>query len=415
MWLVDSLLTKSRFVLIFFVLMNFFPFPFLQEEAPTEASPGEEQNVRNFSAKLEKRDDSYYLVPDEGVTQTQESGQPPGRTDGGAGEIGGGIGPSQYEKDNFDADKINEDVSQGDRTLWSPQVKPWVLEDLQNHEKSVLWNAKTRTGESKTVGITFIVNSDDQIVWLNEETFRDEYARIILQNEVNIRTLYYVIQAFLDSLEDEDIVIALFSQNNTINMSQPAWFYWRVEKECVAITPYTDIKAFVDKSKRMEEMFEVFHQKMVEEIQKILEQCAELYQRNQHHMQQMADTIETQAGEVQQQIEAITNQTIEQVEAIKQQNETVVQECNSQMQLYAAQIMDSRQQVVDYNQHVKAAIEQMMADAEETEKEQMRQIVQHENELAHFIGSMNFIKAGMRVKIQENENTQLCNINDFFK
>ena len=207
--------------------MNFFPFPFLLEEAAPAVAPGEEEDTRKdfsiFQNKNISESNSQTQIDepneDSDVAQSQETQF--------AIESFKNICPNENELNYFDTSQINEDVSQGVRNLWKPNVKPWILEDLQNNEKSVLWNSKDKNGNIKTVAITFIVNQKGEVIWLNEETFRNEFAKIISLNEESIRTMYYVIQAFLDEINNEEIVISIFSQNNTINMTQEAWFYRR--------------------------------------------------------------------------------------------------------------------------------------------------------------------------------------------
>ena len=385
--------------------MNFFPFPFLQEEAPSVVPPGEEMNALSFSAEIEKRNEQYYLIPAAENSHNHSHGLPEGSSYTGANAFNGKIGPSSDEINNFDTERVNDEVTEGTRNLWSPQVKPWVLEDLENHEKSVLWNVKISTGEIKTVGITFIVNEDDEIVWTNEETFRNNFARLIAQNEVSVRTMYYVVQAFLDTFEDEEKIIQTFSQYDTINMTQPAWFYWRVEKQCVAITPYVEINQFIDKTRTFEQNFEMLHQRLIDKVQHVLEQCDELQQQNDERMQQLVDAIESQATETQAQIEEVTNRAIEHTEEIRAENETLVQECNQQIELYVENIMNTRQQVVTYNQQVNETLSQMQAQAESIISEHKKKINEHELQLAMFSGSMSFMKAGVEMRVNKNKYT----------
>ena len=132
-----------------------------------------------------------------------------------------------------------------------------------NNEKSILWNSKDGEGKTKTVGITFVVNSEGNVIWTNEETFRNNFSTIISSNQESIRTLYYVIQSFLDEIENEEIVTAIFSQNNTINMSQEAWFYWRVEREFLLTTPLVNINRFIERTKTMNDMFDSLKERVV--------------------------------------------------------------------------------------------------------------------------------------------------------
>ena len=377
--------------------MNFYPFPFLLEEAAPAGPPGEEQNARkNFSEAIIKYDSEL-----DSTTQTTERNEDSDDTQGHAErsilDLFKDVGPTENEVNYFDISKINDDVDQGVRNLWTPQVKPWILEDLSNNEKSILWNSKDGDGKTKTVGITFVVNSEGNVIWTNEETFRNNFATIISSNQESIRTLYYVIQAFLDEIGDEETVTTIFSQNNTINMSQQTWFYWRVEREFLLATPVVNIGTFIEKSITMNAMFDKFHQQLTEDIQTTLQRCSELYEMNNEQMQRIADSIEEEATRNVQQIELFTNESIEHAEEIKRQNDIVLSQCNTAMQEYAASITQSRTQVAEYKREVCEALQQIQAEASRRQEEYLVQLQEGRIEAGRLRGSLNFLKAKLEV------------------
>ena len=297
--------------------MNFFPFSFLLEEAAPTVAPGEEEDARKDFSIFQNKNISQSNSLTQIDKPNEDSDDTQGSNERNVLDIYRDIGPTENEQSYFDINEINEEVDQGARNLWNPQVKPSILEDLSNNEKSILWNSKDLNGEIKTVGITFIVNAKGEIVWVNEETFREEFAKIILSSQESIRTLYYIIHAFLDEIGNEETVTSIFSQNNTINMTQEAWFYWRVEKQFLQVTPIVGMSAFIEKHKKMNDMFDVFHQRIVDKMKGILTKCETLHSQNQQQMQLLADSIESKALQTQQQIEAITNESIEHMEVVE--------------------------------------------------------------------------------------------------
>ena len=246
----------------------FFPFCFLQTEtADSESPPGEESNGTT-AARFQEVDGNQYLIIDNLPSQntaTCRIEEPPDPTIN-ENPI---IFVHDQPDENFELESVKTELEEGQRRFWEPGRSPWIADDYESGIISVIWNVLTEIqNDSQTVGIILKKDNEGGLTWMNEDDFRARYAERILQNENDIRTLYYILNVILDEI-GEELLIQTFS--NSINLDPVCWFYWRVSPQNLQIVPYTDIGGFIDKTRNLRNSFEVYHDKFLNMIQRMLE------------------------------------------------------------------------------------------------------------------------------------------------
>ena len=208
----------------------FFPFPFLQLQTEESASGPPEEPIGVEEFVFREVDGNQYLIPATPNCTQQENHFPQGlQTEEEDTSSMAQTSEGELEMQDFDPELIREEITEGTRRLWEPTRNPWILEDLENQHKSVLWNlTRESISEVSTVGIVVRINEEDQLEWVNEEDFRLRYAPEICKSDNDIRTMYYILNLILDEVGEEQLAAAF---SDAINIEDACWFYWRVAPE----------------------------------------------------------------------------------------------------------------------------------------------------------------------------------------
>ena len=360
-------MNKVREVPTFFM---FFPFPFLQERmAPTPSAPPgelngtEEEDFFDEKLKIEINDQNSQQE------SSQQNSLPewlssPIHTSVNDNDINQADQETQYEN----IQKTKEEIIEGSKRVWEPSKRPWILEDTEEGHKAVLWNTNApNVEEVKTVGIMLSIDENDQLQWINKTDFRMNYANIIIQNENDVRTLYYILNIILDEV-GEEVLIETFA--DTINITPECWFHWRVVPENLAITPFLNISEFIDRNKTLKTAFDTLHESVLEFMTGVLERGESTMERSKQELQEMIDKIASECEETTSKIENETRQIIEYNSNVMSENKRAIVEGLNQIQLYKNEVNEAKSQLIQYSNEVKQTIDNMLSEAISQRKEQ---------------------------------------------
>ena len=370
-------MNKVREVPTFFM---FFPFPFLQERmAPTPSAPPgelngtEEEDFFDEKLKIEINDQNSQQE------SSQQNSLPewlssPIHTSVNDNDINQADQETQYEN----IQKTKEEIIEGSKRVWEPSKRPWILEDTEEGHKAVLWNTNApNVEEVKTVGIMLSIDENDQLQWINKTDFRMNYANIIIQNENDVRTLYYILNIILDEV-GEEVLIETFA--DTINITPECWFHWRVVPENLAITPFLNISEFIDRNKTLKTAFDTLHESVLEFMTGVLEKGESTMERSKQELQEMIDKIASECEETTSKIENETRQIIEYNSNVMSENKRAIVEGLNQIQLYKNEVNEAKSQLIQYSNEVKQTIDNMLSEAISQRKEQEYALVEQNNE-----------------------------------
>ena len=357
--------------------------------ADSESPPGEESNGTT-AAQFREVDGNQYLIIDNLPSQntaTCRIEEPPDPTIN--------ENPIVFVHDqpdeNFELESVKTELEEGQRRFWEPGSPPWIADDYESGIISVIWNVLTEIqNDSQTVGIILKKDNEGGLIWMNEDDFRARYAERILQNENDIRTLYYILNVILDEI-GEELLIQTFS--NSINLDPVCWFYWRVSPQNLQIVPYTDIGGFIDKTRNLRNSFEVYHDKFLNMIQRMLENGQQQADTNIEEIRNMADRIEARTKEVTDEIEANINSITEYREEMDKQNQIVIAQGMAQMEEYLQQVQTTRQQLNVYINDTQQRMNTIIEEAIQRQNAEEQNLIQERQGFMKATATLNFIKA----------------------
>ena len=250
-------MNKVREVPTFFM---FFPFPFLQEgTVPSPSAPPGESNDTGKEGFNENFENDIISSTNFEVGNIQQNASPYTPTDPvHNGDNDYELSQTDSENMNYEIEKLKEEIMEGTRRLWEPPKRPWIMEDLENNIKTILWQTMPNENlEVFTVGISLIMDENNILQWTNKTDFIQRYAPIIVHSENDIRLLYYILNIVLDEVGEEQLAAA-FSE--VINLNPSCWFHYRVIED-MPLVPLNDIKCFIDKSRNISTSFDKLHDK----------------------------------------------------------------------------------------------------------------------------------------------------------
>ena len=301
-------------------------------------------------------------------------------------------------QDSIDFAEIQQNIQNGDYTLWEPPTNPLVLEDLDTGTKTVIWNTQN-DGHVSTVGI-MLHYSNDGLEWCNKVDFQLKYASAIAKSEQDIRTLYYILNIIMNET-DEETLIHVFS--DTVNLTPECWYHWRLVQQYLPV-PLQPISTMIDRSRTISTTFDAFHNEVLGTVIRLVQEGENRVLTSKLELQNMITNIDRRTHNLIDTLEHEVNTTIEKSERINEANKIVLQQGLTQMQEYSQEVNNARMTVTHYIDEMTRSIESIKRQNTEAEEHQIQLLQEQKSEANKALSTISFMQQTITSRLLDTRN-----------